>query len=146
MKTHTTLGYNAILNAERALGTPVEFLSFAMNIALSHQEKWDGSGYPQGLSGDAIPIAARLMAVADVYDALICRRIYKDPMSHEAAVKIMLEGRGTHFDADIFDAFIGIQSEFMAIAQRFADTDAELARKAPAKMGTATQATASCAD
>lgn len=133
MKTHTTLGYNAILNAERALGTPVEFLSFAMNIALSHQEKWDGSGYPQGLSGDAIPIAARLMAVADVYDALICRRIYKEPMSHEAAVQIMLGGRGTHFDPDIFDAFIAIQSEFMAIAQRFADSAADLERKRPSK-------------
>lgn len=131
MKTHTTLGYNAILNAERALGTPVEFLSFAMNIALSHQEKWDGSGYPQGLAGDAIPVEARLMALADVYDALICRRVYKEPMSHEAAVKIMLEGRGSHFDPDMFDAFIAIQTEFMAIAQRFADSDADLERKGP---------------
>ena len=131
MKTHTTLGYNAILNAERALGTPVEFLSLAMAIALSHQEKWDGSGCPQGLAGDAIPIAARLMAVADVYDALICRRIYKEPMSHEAAVKIMLEGRGTHFDPDMLDAFIEIQAEFIAIAQRFIDSDADLERKLP---------------
>jgi putative two-component system response regulator len=133
MKTHTTLGYNAILNAESALGTPVKFLSFAMSIALSHQEKWDGSGYPQGLAGDAIPIAARLMAVADVYDALICRRIYKDPMSHEGAVKIMLDGRGTHFDADMLDAFMEIQAEFIAIAQRFTDSDADLEKKIPAK-------------
>jgi putative two-component system response regulator len=102
-----------------------------MSIALSHQEKWDGSGYPQGLAGDAIPIAARLMAVADVYDALICRRIYKQAMSHESAVQIMLEGRGTHFDADMLDAFIEIQSEFLTIAQRFADTDADLQRKIP---------------
>jgi putative two-component system response regulator len=123
MKTHTTLGYNAILNAERALGTPVEFLSFAMSIALSHQEKWDGSGYPQGLAGDAIPIPARLMAVADVYDALLCKRVYKKSMSHDDAVEIMLKGRGTHFDADILDAFISIQPEFVAISQRFADTD-----------------------
>ncbi|MBK7000051.1 MAG: two-component system response regulator [Rhodoferax sp.] len=133
MKTHTTLGYNAILNAERALGTPVKFLSFAMGIALSHQEKWDGSGYPQGLVGDAIPVAARLMAVADVYDALICRRVYKEPMSHEAAVKIMLEGRGTHFDPDMLDAFIAIQAEFIAIAQRFIDSDADLERKMSSK-------------
>jgi putative two-component system response regulator len=133
MKTHTTLGYNAILNAERALGTTVQFLSFAMSIALSHQEKWDGSGYPQGLVGDAIPIAARLMAIADVYDALICRRVYKRPMSHESAVQIMLEGRGTHFDADMFDAFIAIQPEFLAIASRFADTDADIAGKIPSK-------------
>jgi putative two-component system response regulator len=129
MKTHTTLGYNAILNAERALGTPVEFLSFAMTIALSHQEKWDGSGYPQGLAGDAIPIAARLMAVADVYDALICRRVYKKPMSHDDAVQIMLDGRGTHFDEDMLDAFIAIQGDFLSIAQRFADTDSELEKK-----------------
>jgi putative two-component system response regulator len=129
MKTHTTLGYNAILNAERALGTPVEFLSFAMTIALSHQEKWDGSGYPQGLAGDAIPIAARLMAVADVYDALICRRVYKKPMSHDDAVQIMLDGRGTHFDEDMLDAFIAIQGDFFDIAQRFADTDSELEKK-----------------
>jgi putative two-component system response regulator len=131
MKTHTTLGYNAILNAERALGTPVEFLSFAMSIALSHQEKWDGSGYPQGLAGDAIPVAARLMAVADVYDALICRRVYKGAKSHEGALEIMLEGRGTHFDADILDAFLEIQPEFKAIAQRFADADEDLQRKIP---------------
>jgi putative two-component system response regulator len=128
MKTHTTLGHHAIQHAERALGTPVPFLSFAMDIALSHQEKWDGSGYPQGLAGDAIPIAARLMAVADVYDALICRRVYKAPMSHDSAVKIMLEGRGTHFDADVLDAFIDSQTEFVAIAERFTDTDADLAR------------------
>ena len=131
MKTHTTLGYQAILNAERALGAPVPFLSMAMGIALSHQEKWDGSGYPQGLAGDAIPIAARLMAVADVYDALICRRVYKPPMAHDDAVKVMLAGRGTHFDADMLDAFIAIQAEFMAIAQRFTDTDADLERKMP---------------
>jgi putative two-component system response regulator len=133
MKTHTTIGYNAILNAENALGHPVEFLSCAMSIALSHQEKWDGSGYPQGLAGDAIPIPARLMAIADVYDALICRRIYKKPMSHASAVQIMLEGRGRHFDADMLDAFIAIQAEFIAIAQRFADSDAELERKLPSK-------------
>ena len=127
MKTHTTLGYNAILKAERALGTPVDFLAFAMEIALSHQEKWDGSGYPQGLRGDAIPIAARLMAVADVYDALICRRVYKEPMSHAAALQIMAQGRGSHFDPDMFDAFIAIQSEFIAIAKRFTDADENLA-------------------
>ncbi|MDP3131398.1 MAG: two-component system response regulator, partial [Burkholderiaceae bacterium] len=71
---------------------------------------------------------ARLMAVADVYDALICRRVYKAPMSHDSAVKIMREGRGTHFDADVLDAFINSQTEFVAIAERFTDTDADLAR------------------
>ncbi|HQS58448.1 MAG: two-component system response regulator [Gallionellales bacterium 35-53-114] len=129
MKTHTTLGYDAIVHAEKALGISVDFLSFAKTIALSHQEKWDGSGYPHGLAGDDIPIPARLMAVADVYDALICRRVYKQGMPHEKAVKIMLDGRGTHFDADMLDAFIEIQEEFRAIALRFADSDADMDRK-----------------
>lgn len=129
MKTHTTLGYDAIVHAEKALGFDVDFLSFAKTIALSHQEKWDGSGYPHGLAGDDIPIAARLMAVADVYDALISRRVYKEGMTHEEAVLIMIEGRGTHFDADMFDAFIDIQEEFRAIARRFVDTDTDMSKK-----------------
>ncbi len=129
MKTHTTLGHDAIVHAEKVLGTSVEFLSFAKSIALSHQEKWDGSGYPQGLAGDDIPIAARLMAVADVYDALISRRVYKQGMPHEKAVQIMIVGRGSHFDADMFDAFIDIQEEFRAIALRFVDSDADMAKK-----------------
>ena len=129
MKTHTTLGYEAIVHAETILGSNVEFLSFAKSIALSHQEKWDGSGYPQGLAGDDIPIAARLMAVADVYDALISRRVYKKGMPHEKAVQIMVVGRGTHFDADMFDAFIDIQEEFRAIALRFVDSDADMDKK-----------------
>ena len=129
MKTHTTLGRDAIVHAEIALGTNVDFLAFAKSIALSHQEKWDGSGYPQGLAGDDIPIPARLMAVADVYDALISRRVYKQGMPHEKAVQIMTEGRGTHFDADMFDAFVEIQEEFRAIAQRFVDTDTDMEKK-----------------
>ena len=129
MKTHTTLGYDAIVHAENALGTNVDFLSFAKTIALSHQEKWDGSGYPQGLAGDDIPIPARLMAVADVYDALISRRVYKEGMGHEKAVQIMIEGRGKHFDADMFDAFVEIQEEFRAIALRFNDSDSDMKKK-----------------
>ncbi len=129
MKTHTTLGRDAIAHAESALGTNVDFLSFAKSIALSHQEKWDGSGYPQGLVGDDIPIPARLMAVADVYDALISRRVYKEGMPHEEAVQIMSEGRDTHFDADMFDAFVEIQEEFRAIARRFVDSDADMNKK-----------------
>ncbi|MDO9317725.1 MAG: two-component system response regulator [Gammaproteobacteria bacterium] len=121
MKTHTTLGHDAIAHAETALGTSVEFLSCAKSIALSHQEKWDGSGYPQGLVGDAIPIAARLMALADVYDALISRRVYKEAMVHEKAMQIIVEGRGSHFDPDIVDAFVVIHEEFRSIADRFSD-------------------------
>ena len=130
MKTHTTLGRDAIMHAEQALGTQVEFLTLAKEIAYSHQEKWDGSGYPLGLAGDAIPLSARLMALADVYDALIGRRVYKPPMAHEQAVEIIRAGRGSHFDPDIADAFLEIQEEFRAIAQRFADTDASLQGKA----------------
>lgn len=129
MKTHTTLGRDAIEHAEKALGVKVDFLSFAKTIAYSHQEKWDGSGYPEGLAGDDIPIPARLMAVADVYDALISRRVYKDGMSHEKAVEIMIAGRGSHFDADMIDAFLEIQEKFRDIALRFTDTDADIDKK-----------------
>ncbi|KQZ32584.1 two-component system response regulator [Duganella sp. Root1480D1] len=129
MKTHTTLGRAAIEHAERSLGTPMAFLSIAKEIAHSHQEKWDGSGYPEGLAGEAIPVSARLMAVADVYDALISRRVYKDGMPHEQAVQIIIEGRGKHFDPDMIDAFIGLQEEFRAIAARFHDSDHDMAEK-----------------
>ena len=129
MKTHTTLGRDAIEQAERQLGTPVEFLRFAKEIAYSHQEKWDGSGYPEGLAGDKIPISARLMAVADVYDALISRRVYKAPFTHERSVEMIAEGRGKHFDPDITDAFLAIREEFQAIAHRFADADSEIERQ-----------------
>jgi putative two-component system response regulator len=129
MKQHTTLGRDAIMQAEKQLGMEVEFLSLAKEIAYSHQEKWDGSGYPEGLVGDAIPISARLMALADVYDALISNRIYKAAMPHEKAVVIIIEGKGKHFDPDIVDAFIEVQDEFLAIALRFADNDNDLATK-----------------
>jgi len=121
MKLHTTLGRDAIESAEARLGRTVPFLKCAKEIAFSHQEKWNGTGYPQGLKGDEIPVSARLMAVADVYDALISKRVYKEAFSHEKAVAIVVEGRGTHFDPDIVDAFISIQEEFREIALRFAD-------------------------
>lgn len=130
MKTHTTLGREAIEHAERQLGMKVDFLQFAKEIAYFHQEKWDGSGYPTGISGDHIPISARLMAVADVYDALISRRVYKEGMPHEKAVGIIEAGKGNHFDPDIVDAFLDLQDEFNAIAQRFGDSDEDMAAKA----------------
>jgi putative two-component system response regulator len=132
MKTHCKLGRDAIQHAEDQLGLEVEFLKYAKEIAYSHQEKWDGSGYPEGLAGDAIPISARLMAVADVYDALISRRVYKEGMPHEKAVGIIAEGRGTHFDPDIVDAFLALTAQFQAVAQRYADSDDDLAHKAAA--------------
>ncbi|MDZ7819300.1 MAG: two-component system response regulator [Aliarcobacter sp.] len=126
MKTHTTLGKEAIENAEKQLGYEVDFLKIAKEIAFSHQEKYDGSGYPLGLKTDSIPISARLMSVADVYDALISKRVYKDGMNHEEAVKIMIEGRGTHFDPDILDAFLQLQNEFIQIAKSFSDNFAKV--------------------
>jgi len=130
MKTHPALGHDAIEHAEKSLGTDVEFLSMAKEIALYHQEKWDGSGYPEGLSGDDIPISARLMALADVYDALISRRVYKSGMPHEKAVQIIVESKSAHFDPDIVDAFVDIQEEFKAIAARYADSDKDMQQKA----------------
>jgi len=121
MKTHTTIGKQMIESTEKRLGRSIPYLQFAKEIAYSHQEKWNGSGYPLGLSGNQIPISARLMAVSDVYDALICRRVYKEGMTHDAAIEIMYEGRGTHFDPDIFDAFLQVQAEFQACAQRLSE-------------------------
>lgn len=129
MKTHTTLGRDAIERAERQLGMKVDFLRIAKQIALSHQEKWDGSGYPQALSGDDIPLAARLMAVADVYDALISRRVYKEGMSHEEALDIMRKGHGSHFDPDILDAFLALHETMRAIAIEYADSDEDIEEK-----------------
>ena len=133
MKSHTTLGRDAIVHAEKNLGIEVPFLQYAKEIAYSHQEKWDGSGYPQGLAGEEIPISARLMAVADVYDALISRRVYKTPMPHDEAVKIMLEGKGQHFDPDVMDAFMECQAEFKAIGEKYSDSEADVLKKTLSK-------------
>lgn len=123
MKLHTNYGRETILSVERYLGESNEFLRFAREITYSHQEKWDGSGYPENLSGDAIPISARLMAVADVYDALISRRVYKPAFSHEEAIDIMRKGRGSHFDPDILDVFLKITEEFKEIAMRYQESE-----------------------
>jgi putative two-component system response regulator len=107
----------------------VDFLNLAKEIAYGHQEKWDGSGYPEGLAADDIPISARMMAVADVYDALISRRVYKPGMPHEQAVEIIRQGRGSHFDPDICDAFLRSTEQFRAIAERFSDSDLDMAKQ-----------------
>ena len=121
MRTHAQLGKEAIARAESELGLEVEFLKVAKDIAIAHHEKWDGSGYPKGLAGEDIPLAARLMALADVYDALICKRVYKAAMPHEEAVQIILQARGAHFDPRIADAFEEIAGEFQRIASHFSD-------------------------
>ncbi|CAO3452849.1 Response regulator c-di-GMP phosphodiesterase, RpfG family [Azospirillum largimobile] len=122
MKTHATLGSDSLARAEDRLeGDTPSFLRFAREIADAHHEKWDGSGYPRGLKGEEIPVSARLMALADVYDALISRRVYKEPMSHEQAMAIILDGRGRHFDPDVVDAFRRLAGRFQEIAERYAD-------------------------
>ena len=121
MQTHTILGYDAIENAERRLGVKVEFLACAKEIALNHHEKWDGSGYPRKLMGLEIPVSARLMALADVYDALTTRRVYKAAIPHEAAVAVIMNGSGTHFDPDVVRAFADIVDEFRLIAGCYSD-------------------------
>ena len=121
MKTHPSLGREAIVQAEEALGREVTFLRFAKEITQCHHEKWDGSGYPAGLRGDDIPVSARLMALADVYDALISRRVYKEPQTHEDATAHIVGARGMHFDPDVVDAFLAVQEDFRDIASHFAD-------------------------
>jgi putative two-component system response regulator len=140
MKTHTTLGRDAIAAAEKLIDAPSTFLRLAREIAHFHQEKWDGSGYPEGLAGEAIPFSARLMAIADVYDALISRRVYKAPFPHAKAVAIIGEGRGKHFDPAMVDDFLLVQEEFHAIAERFADSEADVNKKAHTPAGRAAEA------
>jgi putative two-component system response regulator len=122
MQTHARLGYDAIEMAERDAARPVVFLGLAKEIARWHHEKWDGSGYPDGIKGDAIPVSARLMALADVFDALISARVYKAAMSSEKARDIIAAKRGSHFDPDIVDAFLAGFEAFVAIARRHSDT------------------------
>ena len=120
MTLHTTYGHGAIMRAEGVFGnTP--FLRLAGEIALSHHERWNGSGYPCGLEGDAIPLSARLMAVADVYDALISHRVYKPARSHDEALETIREGRGNHFDPRIADAFLDVADDVKRIADELAD-------------------------
>jgi len=123
MKTHAQIGADAIAHAEHDVAHPVEFLHCAKQIARSHHERWDGSGYPDGLAGEAIPLAARVMALADVYDALISRRVYKAAHSHAHACALILAERGRHFDPAVVDAFADCHAELQTIAQRFADDD-----------------------
>jgi response regulator RpfG family c-di-GMP phosphodiesterase len=120
MKSHPSIGRRALEKAEEQVGE-LPFLAYAKEISESHHEKWDGNGYPAGLKGDAIPISARLMALADVYDALITKRVYKPAFSHEKSRDIILEGKGKHFDPDIVDAFVAIEHRFLEIAKQHRD-------------------------
>jgi putative two-component system response regulator len=122
MKMHAQYGHDALLRAEQQLGS-TDFLQMAREIAYTHHEHWDGSGYPRGLIGDTIPVSGRLMAIADVYDALISKRVYKDAYSHERAVEIVRQSAGTHLDPDIVEAFLQLKGDFLKIATDYRDTE-----------------------
>jgi HD-GYP domain-containing protein (c-di-GMP phosphodiesterase class II)/CHASE2 domain-containing sensor protein len=122
MKKHAVIGRNAIRATERKLGNK-SFLRFAHDIAYTHHEKWNGTGYPQGLRGEEIPLCGRLMALADTYDALISQRVYKPPLTHEEAIRIIVNDKGTHFDPDIVDAFLTVSEEFRSIAREHSDSE-----------------------
>lgn len=120
MKKHTIYGRDSLQKAGKIMGSN-SFLSLAEDIACTHHEKWDGSGYPNGLKGYEITISGRLMALADVYDALISKRVYKEAFSHQTAKDIIIEDKGRHFDPDIVDVFVEIEGVFREIADQYAD-------------------------
>jgi putative two-component system response regulator len=116
MKTHAALGADAIAQAERDVDKPLPFLHIAKQVARSHHERWDGSGYPDGLQGEAIPLAARMMSLADVFDSLVSPRVYKRAFSLDEARTLIVEGRGTQFDPTVVDAFLAVFGEFIEVA------------------------------
>ncbi|MEK7365546.1 MAG: CHASE2 domain-containing protein, partial [Candidatus Deferrimicrobiota bacterium] len=124
MKRHTLYGSETIRLAKRMMGEDA-FFQIADDLVLNHHERWDGTGYPNGLREEAIPLPGRLMAVADAYDAIISPRVYKPALTHEEAVRVMSEKRGTYFDPEVVDAFLEIDEEFREIAARFAGAGVE---------------------
>lgn len=123
MKQHVLIGSQTL---EAALGahSSAEYLRFGREIVLSHHEKFDGSGYPYGLKGDRIPLCGRIVALADVYDALTTKRVYKDAFSHQKAKSIIIEGAGAHFDPDVVDAFLQREADFISIREQLDDSNA----------------------
>jgi len=121
MKNHTLFGHDSLVRAEEMMNCSLPFFDVAKQIALCHHEKWDGSGYPRGLKGEEIPISARLMAIADVYDALVSRRCYKEPIAHEKVIEMIADLSGTHFDPEITQIFIEHEVLFHGIALKYQD-------------------------
>jgi putative two-component system response regulator len=126
MKTHTTTGGETLEAAARK-HPKARYLKLAREIAESHHEKWDGTGYPRGLKGTAIPLSGRIVALADVYDALVSKRVYKGAFSHVTARAIIIEGKGTHFDPAIVDAFLAVEPQFLEVRRRYSTAQAEAA-------------------
>jgi putative two-component system response regulator len=123
VKKHTTYGRDVIQRAEEKFGSGanISFLRLAKEIAYSHHERWDGSGYPQNLKGESIPLSSRIMALADVYDTVTSPRVYKPPVPHDEAVTLITYQRGRALDPDLVDAFLAVQEEFRQIALEYAD-------------------------
>ena len=118
MQKHPVYGLDVINNAQRDVGAAEDqILAMAKDIVYTHHEWWDGKGYPRGIKGKAIPVAGRLVAVVDVYDAMTGRRLYRQPVSHEEAVQLIVEGRGTHFDPDVVDAFVRIAPSLATVGR-----------------------------
>lgn len=123
LKKHVGAGLAAIEGIEMRLGRPHAALRLVKEMALSHHERWDGAGYPQGLAGEAIPPSARVIALVDAYLAMTSRRVFRAPMSHAHAVAQLRAGRCRDFDPGVLDAFLGIEAEFEAITRPFSDTE-----------------------
>jgi response regulator RpfG family c-di-GMP phosphodiesterase len=118
MRTHPRLGYNTIANAEAlSLIDDEEVVGLAKDMVLTHHEWWNGTGYPRGLAGEEIPVGGRILAVVDVYDALVAARPYRVSMAHDQAVDVIRAERGTHFDPEVVDAFVAAEREVEALAQ-----------------------------
>ena len=123
MKTHAYLGGQTLLVALEHF-PDAAYLQMARDIAMYHHERYDGKGYPMGLAGENIPLCARIVGVADVYDALVSRRVYKQAFSHEIARSLIVEGRGTQFDPKVVDAFMANEKDFESIAVQYSDAPA----------------------
>lgn len=121
IKLHTIYGAHLLDNAMTELKETASFLNVAREIIIGHHERWDGSGYPAGVAGDKIPLSARIMAIVDVYDALVSRRPYKDPFSHEKAIDIIIKGAGSHFDPRLVDMCRPIFPTFQEISEQHKD-------------------------
>jgi putative two-component system response regulator len=126
MKTHTITGART-LGAALASHPEADFLVMAKQIAESHHERFDGSGYPQGLKGTSIPLCGRIVALADVYDALTSKRVYKEAFSHERAREIIVQGAGSHFDPDLVAAFLATEREFFELSTQLCESLANAA-------------------
>ncbi len=129
VRTHPVIGRDIIDQIRRNAGVELPFMGFARQIAYGHHERWDGTGYPQGITGDNIPAPARLMAIVDAYDALTSDRVYRDGVPHDKAVQLIFQERGAQFAPDMVDAFIEVQHLFKDIAQQHADTESDLQLK-----------------